>query len=117
VKPLPTIVILGGVILGGLAIVIGAPPYISEPVRVLLGLGYGAALVAILRGPLGKAIANQLQGGAAVPVEQILTQLDEVSTDLQALRDDLALLHERMDFAERVLVRERGGERLGEGKA
>ena len=39
-KPLPLLAIILGAVLGMMGIIFNAPPYIEEPVRVLLGLGF-----------------------------------------------------------------------------
>ena len=67
-------------------------------------LGIVGATVA-LRGPLGQAVANWLQGGGsneALPSDQVLGELDE-------LRSRLVELEERVDFSERLLVKHREG--------
>ena len=61
-KPLPLLVIILGAILAAMGIIFNAPPYIDEPVRVMLGLGFAGALTLIFRGPIGQAIAAQLKG-------------------------------------------------------
>ena len=66
-------------------------------------LGIVGATVA-LRGPLGQALASWLQGGSneALPSEQVLGELDE-------LRGRVVELEERVDFSERLLVKQREG--------
>ena len=74
------------------------------------------AAVFILRGPLGKAIADAISahsrpetpGPAAGRVEQLEAELDEV-------KRRLAELEERQDFAERLLAQQRQRAALGPG--
>jgi len=104
-KPLPLLVVILGAILAAMGIIFNAPPYIEEPVRVLLGLGFAGALTIIFRGPIGQAIAAQLRGDAGEQTEgRVLAQLEEMTAELQALRDDVGQLHERQDFTERLLT-------------
>ncbi len=100
------LVVLFGALLAGLAMVVGAPPYVETPVRFVLGAGILGTMAVVLGGPIGKAIGAQLRGdnlGSGVE-NRILGQLDEISQDMQSLRDEVAQLHERMDFAERLLT-------------
>ena len=61
----------------------------------------------IFRGPLGEAIARRI-GGATSPGHD-----DQQHADLQ---NRIAELEERLDFAERVLLRERQAGLLGQGE-
>ena len=61
--------------------------------------------------PVGKAYADKLRGktgssGAGGDQEEVLESLDQ-------LRREVAELAERVDFTERLLGQQRGGERLG----
>lgn len=105
-KPLPLLVIILGAILAAMGIIFNAPPYIDEPVRVMLGLGFAGALTFIFRGPIGQAIAAQLKGETGEADGRVLAQLDEMSAELQAMRDDVGQLHERLDFTERLLTQQ-----------
>jgi hypothetical protein len=63
----------------------------------------GAISAAIaLHGPLGKAIARQLEGGQAGPGEEVYAELDD-------LRNRVVELEERVDFTERLLTQVRDG--------
>ena len=55
------------------------------------------ASTVILRGPVGKALAQRLEGGEAPP-EEVLAELDD-------LRHRLSELEERVDFSERILAK------------
>jgi hypothetical protein len=86
-------------------------------VKALVGLGFTVAMGVLLGGPIGKALGAQLKGdqGGGVLDERVLAQLEELSQDIQLLRDDMAQMHERMDFAERLLTSQRAPERLAAG--
>jgi hypothetical protein len=73
------------------------------PMVVLSTLFLSAGAVFILRGPLGKALAERLAGRAATAgpeVQQLRHEMDE-------LRAELGAMQERLDFAERLLSRGR----------
>lgn len=111
------LVVLLGALLAGLAMVVGAPPYVEPPVRFILGAGVLGTMAIVLGGPIGKAIGAQLRGEGPGSANEgrILAQLDEISQDLQGLRDDLIQLHERIDFAERLLTQKAQDGRLPSG--
>lgn len=102
--------------LSGLSIVLSAEP-LEAPVRLLLGLGFAGTLAWALRGSIGQAMADQLKSGAPVPGnDAIQAQLEELLGELQAVREDLARLDERMDFTERLLTQQRARIGPGEGE-
>ena len=82
---------------------------ILVPITLMLSI----TTLIVLRGPIGKALADRLAGrvgpGAAKPDDQTVAELDEV-------RHRLADLEERLDFTERVLAKQREGQRLGAGE-
>lgn len=59
------------------------------------------AAIFVLRGPFGRALADRLtgRGGAADP------EVRELRREVDALRHELTEMHERLDFAERMLAR------------
>jgi hypothetical protein len=65
-------------------------------------LGTGAV---ILRGPIGKALADQLRGGS--DREEPTEVPEEVYAELDDLRARLSELEERQDFSERLLAQQR----------
>lgn len=77
--------------------------YGLEPL-IPIALFFSVAAVVILRGPLGRALAERLAGGpAAHPDERVDVLLEAVND----LRERVGELEERQDFAERVLSRQR----------
>ena len=116
-KPLAAFIAILVTLLGGLAVIMTAPPFVDNGVKAVVGLGFTIAIGFVLGGPIGKALAGQFKGEQAGQLldDRVLTQLEELSQDIQLLRDDMAQMHERMDFAERLLTRERTPERLAAG--
>lgn len=83
----------------------------DTPVLPLMALFFSTAAVLILRGPLGKALAERVSGrvgSSDVEVKELRDELDEV-------RAELAAVHERLDFAERLLARQPGGNLVSPG--
>lgn len=86
-------------------------------------ISISVAAIFVLRGPVGKALAQwiggwshneskwieakmrEAGGGTSGDVEQLRAEVDE-------LRGQLAEVHERLDFAERMLAKTREAERL-----
>ena len=102
----PLIIILIA-LLGGMSIIVEAPPFVEFPVRVLLGLGFAGVMAVVLAGPIGRALGDHIRGSSLQPGDpQILARLDELSQDLQLTREEIGQLHERLDFAERLLTKQ-----------
>ena len=117
-KPIAILVVLLGTLLGGMAIILNAPPFVEPAVRFIIGAGLLGTMAVVLGGPIGKALASQLKGELpGAPADgRVLAQLDDLSQDLQGLRDDLGQLHERMDFTERLLTQQSQEPRLRAGE-
>ncbi len=63
--------------------------------------------------PLAAALARRIGGEAHAPR---VTESDEaVQSELQRLREDVDQLAERVDFAERLLSKQRDAPRIGQG--
>jgi len=74
----------------------------------LLILVGGIASVIILRGPLGRALAERLAGRAGAPDaagQRALDVAERTAAEMDELRGRLAEVEERQDFTERVLAR------------
>jgi hypothetical protein len=108
----PLIIVLIA-LLGGMSVIVEAPPFVEPPIRFLLGLGFAGVMGVILAGPIGRALADHIRG---TPLQtgdpQVLARLDELSQDLQLTREEIGQLHERLDFAERLLTRQAEPARL-----
>lgn len=78
-------------------------------VASVLFVSIGAAV--ILRGPLGRALADRLTGGRADDD----TDVRPLRREMEEIRAELASVNERLDFAERRLARDRERERIPGG--
>ena len=63
------------------------------PTIVFSIISLSVAAIFVLRGPLGKALADRLAGRSS-------------ADDVEALRQELTEVQERLDFAERMLGRQ-----------
>jgi hypothetical protein len=81
------------------------------PVIVTVTLFLTAGSVLILRGPLGRALADRIGGraGASDP------EVPRLRQDVEDLRAALSAVQERLDFTERLLARERERGQLPKG--
>ncbi len=70
----------------------------------------GGTLFLLSISPVGRALAERIRGRVTP------TQDPELLAEVDALRQEVAELHERVDFAERLLSRPRTGRRLGKGE-
>ena len=66
------------------------------------------AAIFVLRGPLGKGLADRLAGRAG-PGDR---EVEQLRADLDDVRRQLGEMQERLDFTERLLARERDAGRL-----
>lgn len=72
----------------------------------IMALTAGATIV--LRGPLGKALADRLAGRTSRDDGEV----ERLRADMDDLRGQLAEMQERLDFAERLLLQQREPGRL-----
>jgi uncharacterized protein YlxW (UPF0749 family) len=77
----------------------------SGPEAVAAAVMMGGAFW-VLR-PLAAAIAKRIAGEHRRPPEVAHEERDEILTELQQVRHELAELAERVDFAERLLAQQR----------
>jgi hypothetical protein len=78
----------------------------------------GVIGLALLNGPIGRALAARLQGRkSAAPEESRLRELEARVAELEQSQARLAEVEERLDFNERMLSRQRDAARLGEGSS
>jgi len=80
-------------------------------------LAIGAAAVALLFGPIGSALARRLggrpdPGDAHVEIEEMRAR---VTDEVDDLKNRLAEVEERLDFAERLLAHGREADQLPGG--
>jgi hypothetical protein len=89
----------------------------SPPGELAMFLAIGAAALGILFGPIGSALARRL-GGHPEPGEAqaVVEQMSErVSAEVDDLRNRLAEVEERLDFAERLLARTEEPDQISRG--
>jgi hypothetical protein len=70
----------------------------------------GGTLFLLSISPVGKALADRLRGSVE-PMHD-----PELLSEVDALRQEVAELHERVDFAERVLLQSHDRQELGKGE-
>jgi len=91
-----------------------------EGVLAILLIFGGGTLIGLSMSPIGQAIAARIRGGApgaadAAQAEDLKRAIESSRTaldELEGLRRDLAEMQERLDFAERLLARQREEPRL-----
>jgi hypothetical protein len=71
----------------------------------------GGTLFLLSISPVGKALAERLRGRAQP------AQDPELLAEMDALRQEVAELHDRVDFAERILMESRDRKELSKGEA
>ena len=77
----------------------------SGPEAVAAFMFFGGAFW-VLR-PVAAAVAKRIAGEHRRPPDMDREERDEILTELQQVRHELAELAERMDFAERMLAKPR----------
>ena len=89
----------------------------TPPGELAMFLAIGAAAVGLLFGPIGSALARRLAGrpepgDATAEIDEIRAQVRDEGDDL---RNRLAEVEERLDFAERLLAHGRQADQLPGG--
>jgi hypothetical protein len=87
-----------------------------EDVLAIIFIFGGGTMVALAMSPVGRALAVRIQHGPRSGDLEELRQLRDaqqaVSDEVEAVRRDLMEMQERLDFAERMLTRQREDPRL-----
>ena len=81
-----------------------------EDILALVLIFGGGTVIALGFSPIGRAIGERIRGRAQPAGDA--TQLSSVLDELEHVRRELAELQERMDFAERLLAKNRDTERV-----
>ena len=86
---------------------------------IVLFLGGGTAVL-LGFSPVGRAVADRIRGKHALPeTEELRAELAEQreaqAEELQQVRQEVADLAERLDFAERLLAQQRDPQRISRG--
>ncbi len=92
-----------------------------EGILAILLLFGGGACIAIAFSPIGRAVADRIRGKSASSDggelrADLAEHKDAVNQELEVVRHELAELAERLDFAERLLAKNRDGQRIGPGQ-
>jgi hypothetical protein len=78
----------------------------------------GGTLFLLAISPVGRALAARIQG-KAVTADEVVQRLEaanrSVLDELEEVRQDVAEVHERLDFAERLLAQQRQAALPSEG--
>jgi hypothetical protein len=82
-----------------------------EPL-IPISLFFSVAAVVVLRGPLGRALADRIAHRGRAPDDDRSTELESRVDDVQYRLQEL---EERLDFTERIVAQERNIERLEGG--
>jgi hypothetical protein len=87
-----------------------------EGVLAIVFLFGGGTLFLLSISPIGRAVAERIRGKGQVDMRAELADHKEaLEQELEAVRRDMAELAERVDFAERLLAKQREGQRIGPG--
>jgi hypothetical protein len=82
-----------------------------EGVLAIILIFGGGTLFLLSMSPVGKALADRLRGrGEPARDPELLAEVD-------ALRQEVAELHERVDFTERMLLENHDRKELGKGES
>jgi len=92
-----------------------------EGVLSIVLLFGGGACIAIAFSPIGRAVADRIRGksatlGGADVRTELVEHKEALDQELEAVRREVAELAERVDFAERLLAKNREGQRIGPGQ-
>lgn len=63
------------------------------------------ALVMILKGPVGQALARRMQGRAGELEQELIGEIQALRDQVQVLEQHAGEVEERLDFAERLLLK------------
>jgi predicted dehydrogenase len=88
-----------------------------ESVIAIVFLFGGGTLFLLSISPIGRAFADRIrargQGGDVR--SELVEHKEALEQELEAVRREVAELAERVDFAERLLAKQREGQRIGPG--
>lgn len=80
----------------------------------------GGSLFLLAISPVGRAIADRIRSRTGGPSGDLARQLQDAQLalldELEAVRQELSEVQERLDFTERLVVRGREAPRLGGGE-
>ena len=88
-----------------------------EDILAIVFLFGGGTVAAVAFSPIGRAIADRIRGkggggGLDALSGEVAAHREETTAEIQMLREQVGELAERLDFAERMLSKQKEGERL-----
>jgi hypothetical protein len=92
-----------------------------EDILALILIFGGGACIAMSFSPIGRALADRIRGRSSAPEgaelrNELADHKETLTLELDAVRREVAELAERVDFAERLLAKNREGQRIGPGQ-
>jgi len=92
-----------------------------EGILAIVLLFGGGACIAISFSPVGRAVADRIRGRSPAGADEMHAELaehrDALQAELDSVRRELGELSERMDFAERLLAKNREDQRIGPARS
>ena len=90
------------------------------PAVGMIGLALVIGTTLVLRGPMGKALAEWIRGWSRTDEQWLAVQAakhgvdhsPQLAAEVEQLKQRLAEVEERLDFTERLLAKERSANRL-----
>jgi uncharacterized membrane protein YccC len=91
-----------------------------EDIIAIIFIFGGMTAIGLGFSPIGRAFADRIRGKTATPgTEELRAELAEQreaqTEELQRVRQEVAELAERLDFAERLLAQQRDPQRIARG--
>ena len=88
-----------------------------EDILAIIFIFGGMSAIALSFSPIGRALADRIRGKTATSGgdelrAELAEQRQALTDEMDAVRRELGELAERVDFAERLLAKNRDGERL-----
>ena len=88
-----------------------------EDILAIIFIFGGMSVIALSFSPIGRALADRIRGkSAGTSGDELRAEVAEhkqaVADELEAVRREVGELAERVDFTERLLAKNREGERL-----
>ena len=71
-------------------------------------------VVRVMHSPVGVALARKIQGGLPEPDEELRTEVTYLREQVEDVQRQLGEAQERLDFAERILSRQKQAQLPGE---
>ena len=89
-----------------------------EDILAIIFIFGGMTVIGLGFSPIGKAVAERIRGKTAAPgVDELRTEMadqqETMAEELQQVRHEVAELAERLDFAERLLAKQREVPKVG----